>query len=429
MVGGGDSALEAAIQLACESSATVAISYRAPEFGRCREANRSRLAELVAAGKLRALMSSQVTAIEPDGVRLDAGGHGVRLPNDFVVVAIGGELPTEFLQKAGVSMRRYHGEAPGARHDHEHGVPHPRLATADEQALHRRLVALRILYAVAGLSLLAFLCWKAFFHWDGARYYPLPFAERTAQPMAELHAQLKSSSTYWHNVGWFATAFMLSNFLYAVRKRARWLTRLGHIKGWLDFHVFVGLMSPAVIIFHAAFQAKNPYATSTAWALLVVVCTGVIGRYIYGVVPAHGGRADEFEDLAASFERLRAWAEPVLAGQGSAGVRLLARATAPVHAGSLLAVFVRLPVEAVGLRLRLRWLRGRFRDRAGYLELREALVRLARLRWQLRFYGALKRLLRGWRLFHATLAVFLVITLTAHIGIFVFFMYFLRTGP
>ena len=70
-------------------------------------------AQLVAEGKVTALMPSQVQAIGPDEVLLEVGGGPRQLPNDFVIVNIGGELPVEFLQKAGVSMRRFHGEAPG----------------------------------------------------------------------------------------------------------------------------------------------------------------------------------------------------------------------------------------------------------------------------------------------------------------------------
>jgi thioredoxin reductase len=414
VVGGGDAALEAAIQLATESSARVALSYRSAELSRCREANRQRFGELVAAGKLRALMPSQVREIGRREVALDAGGSAVRLPNDYVVVNIGGELPVEFLQKAGVSMRRYHGEAPGAPRRDRDGRPRPARMSVADRSLQRRLVALRVLYLVAGLSVLAFLAWKAFVYWPGAAYYPLP---RAARLRSTLHPLLKASSPWWHGVGIAATAFMLSNFLYAVRKRTAWLSRLGNIRGWLDFHVFVGLMSPLVIAFHAAFLANNVFATSTAWALGVVVATGLVGRYIYGIVPAHGGRAEEFEDLAASFERLRSWAAPELARRGAAGRSLLERATAPVRSGSLVAVFVRFPFEALGLRLRLRLLRRHFDDPERFAELRRALLRLARLRWQLRFYRSLKRLLRGWRVFHATLAVFLVLALAAHIAV------------
>ncbi len=223
-----------------------------------------------------------------------------------------------------------------------------------------------------------------------------------------------------------ATAFMMSNFLYAVRKRVRGLTGFGHIKGWLDFHVFVGVMSPLVIAFHAAFQSNNFMASATALSLAVVILTGLVGRYIFGLVPATGGKAEELEDLAATFERLRSFAAPELAHAGPRATALLDRATAPVRAGSLLAVFLRYPLEAAALRLRLLSMRGLFPDRERWLELRATLLGLGRLRWQLRFYGSLKRLLRGWRVFHATLAVFLVFAIAAHIAVSLYLGYGLK---
>jgi thioredoxin reductase/Pyruvate/2-oxoacid:ferredoxin oxidoreductase delta subunit len=415
VVGGGDSALEAAIQLAEESTATVAISYRSAEFGRCREANRSKVASLVAAGKVRAIMGSQVTAVDPDEVRLDVGGHALRLPNDFVIVNIGGELPVEFLQKAGVSMRRFHGEALGEpRHGH---APRRKHASPEERALARRLALLRVLYLVAGAGVLSWLTWK------GLDYYLLSRPDRLKSP---LHAALKPAGWWGHGVGIAATAFMLSNFFYAVRKRARALTGFGAIRGWLDFHVFVGIMSPLVIAFHAAFQSNNFMASATAGSLVVVILTGLVGRYIFGLVPAQGGKAEELEDLAGTFERLRAFAAPELAHAGPRATALLDRATAPVKAGSLLAVFVRYPFEAASLRLRLLSLRRLFPDRERWLELKDTIVRLGRLRWQLRFYGSLKRLLRGWRVFHATLAVFLVFAIVAHIAVSLYLGYGLK---
>ncbi len=111
VVGGGDSAVEAAVQLATESSAGVSISYRNAEFSSCREANRTRITGLIAAGKIRAFLPSIVKAVDEASVQLDAGGKAIRVPNDFVIVNIGGELPVEFLANVGVSMRRFHGEA------------------------------------------------------------------------------------------------------------------------------------------------------------------------------------------------------------------------------------------------------------------------------------------------------------------------------
>jgi dihydropyrimidine dehydrogenase (NAD+) subunit PreT len=418
VVGGGDSAVEAACQLATESNAQVAISYRNADFASCREANRARIAGLMAAGKIKGLLPSQVKEIGKDSVRLDAGGKAVRLPNDFVIVNIGGELPVEFLAKAGVSMRRFHGEAPGSRKPGSEGpATGKRPRASSEVSERRKLYALRALYTVAGVSVLGYLAWVG---WD---YYPLARLERKLSP---LHKELRSAGLWGHGVGIAATAFMLSNFFYAVRKRARSLTGFGNIKGWLDFHVFVGLMSPLVIAFHAAFQMNNQLATGTYAALAVVVSTGVIGRYIYGLVPAHDGdAAGELEDLAGNFERLRAFAAPELA-KTRGGMALLARVTAPVRSGSMLALFIRFPFEAAALRARLFTMKRRLEHPHVYPDLKSALVKLTRLRWQLRLYGSLKSLLRGWRLFHATLAVFLVLALTAHIGVALYLGYGLR---
>jgi len=421
VVGGGDSALEAAIQLATESTAKVTISYRNAEFGRCREANRTRLAELASKRRVATVMSSQVLAIAGSELLLDVHGSPHQLENDFVIVNVGGELPAEFLKSVGVSMRRYKARAPGeqttmtgldlAKRKRRHA------GTAGDRRLARRLRALRILYVLAGVATLAYLAWV------GAEYYPLGKADRLRSP---LHAALKPAGPWGHGVGIAATVFMLSNFLYAARKRRRWLTGLGDIRGWLDFHVFVGTMSPLVIAFHAAFQANNVLALSTTVALLGVMATGVVGRFIFGMVPAHGGYADEYEDLAGNFERLRAFVGPTLQHAGPGAAALLDRATAPVKAASMVLLFLRFPFEAAGLRLRVLFLRRHFPDHESYLDLVRALVKLARLRWQLRFYASLKQLLRGWRVFHATLAIFLVLVLAAHIGVALYLGYGLK---
>jgi dihydropyrimidine dehydrogenase (NAD+) subunit PreT len=415
VVGGGDAALEAAIQLAEESDAEVALSYRGAELGRCREANRQKLTALAQARRVRVALSSVVKEIRPGEVLLEAKGRVHSVPNDFVIVNVGGELPAEFLAAAGISMRRYHGEAPGQLRPGEDASSRRRAAAA---ARERRVRVRRRLtwtaYAVAGLLVVAFLAWH------GRDYYPLARPARRASP---LHATLRSAGAFGHGVGIVATAFMLSNFLYAARKRSRWLTRLGGIRGWLDFHVFVGFMSPLVIAFHAAFQSNNLLATSTATALAIVVGTGMVGRFIYGAVPSDGGKAVELSDLLASFERLRDEQGPRLAEAGAPARALLDRAVAPLRAGSLALLFVLMPMEALLLRARLVLVRRRFPSRSAFLDFRRAVVRLARIRWQIRFYASLKRLLRGWRAFHATLAVFLVLAIAAHIGVSLYLGY------
>lgn len=412
VVGGGDAALEAAAQIATETDAEVALSYRGDSFARVRDANRARIAELAAKARVRVMMSSQVERILEDLVVLTHEGSPVELPNDYVIVSIGGDLPLEFLTKVGVSVRKHFGE--------ERAAPEPvaaRRGLAKERPKGRDRRGVHALYFLTGLLIVSWLTLKG---WD---YYLLSRAERLHSP---LHPSLRAAGTWGHGVGIVATAFMLLNFLYPLRKRSKGMSGVGAISDWLDFHMFVGFMSPLVIVFHAAFQFNNQLATGTAAALLVVVLTGIIGRFIYGLVPGSGGRAVELADLRGAWERLRARLVPLIEDADDPALlhRLFdAAGQAPREDGSLAALVVKLPAQWVSDRLRLLRARAHFADREEWGEFREGYVRLERLRLQLAFFKGLKSLLRSWRMFHATLAVFLVITITAHIAVSLYLGY------
>lgn len=106
VVGGGDSAVEAAMGLASQVGNTVTISYRKEEFVRLKEKNEQKIAQFMESGKLQVIFSSQVLEIRPDTVLVQEAGkilHALR--NDFVFIFAGGELPTELLKRCGIKMR------------------------------------------------------------------------------------------------------------------------------------------------------------------------------------------------------------------------------------------------------------------------------------------------------------------------------------
>jgi thioredoxin reductase (NADPH) len=109
VVGGGDSALEAATTIAEAGAADVTISYRGDAFARAKARNRERLQEATTAGRLRALLKSNVLKIERDTVLLDCDGKQQQFDNDAVIVSAGGILPTAFLQGLGVAIETKHG--------------------------------------------------------------------------------------------------------------------------------------------------------------------------------------------------------------------------------------------------------------------------------------------------------------------------------
>jgi thioredoxin reductase (NADPH) len=109
VVGGGDSALEAAIALAERPGTQVTLSYRSAAFSRVKARNREGLAALQAAGRVAVELESNVAAVEPGRVLLKAGDGEKALRNDAVIVCTGGQLPIGLLQKAGVAFDTHHG--------------------------------------------------------------------------------------------------------------------------------------------------------------------------------------------------------------------------------------------------------------------------------------------------------------------------------
>ena len=104
VVGGGDSALEAAIAVAEQPGTRVTLSYRSAAFSRVKAKNRQRLDEMRASGTLEVLMESNVREIGVREVKIEQGDKTLARPNDAVIVCAGGELPTPLLRKIGIQF-------------------------------------------------------------------------------------------------------------------------------------------------------------------------------------------------------------------------------------------------------------------------------------------------------------------------------------
>jgi thioredoxin reductase/Pyruvate/2-oxoacid:ferredoxin oxidoreductase delta subunit len=109
VVGGGDSALEAACSIAQLGRCRVSISYRSDSFARAKAKNRAKVEQLVSCGDLHLYMSSQVTSITKDTVALSYQNEKVSLVNTVVIICAGGVLPTPFLKKTGIMVATKYG--------------------------------------------------------------------------------------------------------------------------------------------------------------------------------------------------------------------------------------------------------------------------------------------------------------------------------
>ena len=104
VVGGGDSALEAATSIAAEPGTTVTLSYRSAAFSRAKPKNRDKVETMSADGRLRVLFNSNVKEIRADSVLIQVGEKVSALKNDTVIVSAGGILPSAFLKTIGINV-------------------------------------------------------------------------------------------------------------------------------------------------------------------------------------------------------------------------------------------------------------------------------------------------------------------------------------
>ena len=110
VVGGGDSAVESALLLADQNH--VILSYRNEVFNRIKPLNNLALNKAMADGKIDVRLGSNLISIGDENIQLsvDKAGENLTIKNDLVYIFAGGELPTQFLEKAGIKITRKFGE-------------------------------------------------------------------------------------------------------------------------------------------------------------------------------------------------------------------------------------------------------------------------------------------------------------------------------
>ena len=104
VVGGGDSAVEAAMGLSHQRGNKVTLSYRQERFGRIKERNATRMEQFVRNGQLKVIFNSAPVEFKPSSVVLDVKGERREIPNDFVWIFAGGVAPNDFLKKIGIQF-------------------------------------------------------------------------------------------------------------------------------------------------------------------------------------------------------------------------------------------------------------------------------------------------------------------------------------
>jgi hypothetical protein len=135
--------------------------------------------------------------------------------------------------------------------------------------------------------------------WD---YYTTPLSLR---PFRQDYATMKPSGTYSHGLGIVGSLFIISGVaIYSTRKRVRVFRNVGKLSWWLEFHIFLCLVGPILVTYHTTFKAGGIAAISL-WTMLSVVASGIVGRFLYVLIPRNvAGDQITIEELNSNLSGL-----------------------------------------------------------------------------------------------------------------------------
>lgn len=398
VVGGGDSAVEAALGLAEQTGNRVTISYRKHDFFRLKARNELRIRAALLEKAIDVLFESEVEEIRADAVRLRRKGGDtielVELPNDDVFVLAGGIPPFQILESAGVSFDPADHPRPGATAERGNG-----------------------LLAGLGAALVLALCALGFVYAYGD-YYRLPLEQRYDAPQ---HGLLRPSGLIGLGFGLLAAAFMVANLSYLLRRSPSFPLRLGNLRSWMTAHVATGLGALILAILHSALAPRDTVGGHALLGLAILITTGAIGRYLYAFVPrAANGRELLLDEVRG---RLAALSSEWDSASGAFAERARARVAELASAGRWRQSFPRRVLALLAGRRRLGRtlleLEREARDEGLAADQVRELLFLARRAyheaWMAAHYEDLRGLLATWRYVHRWVALLVVLLVIAHV--------------
>lgn len=129
--------------------------------------------------------------------------------------------------------------------------------------------------------------------YKGLSYYRTSVEERFYHPDNNL---LKPSGILGHGFGIVGSLLIVIGVaIYMARKRYHFMSRLGILKHWLEFHIFLCTLGPILVLFHTAYKFGGLVAVSF-WSMVAVFLSGIVGRFIYLQIP----RTIEGQELSLS---------------------------------------------------------------------------------------------------------------------------------
>ncbi len=277
------------------------------------------------------------------------------------------------------------------------------------------------------IHVLLYTAWiliAGYFLASGWSYYTLPLEER---PFSEQYDIYKPGGSIGLDLGVLGTLCMVIGvFTYSVRKRVRRFNKVGTMRNWLAFHIFLCSLGPFLVLLHTSFKVNGLVAISFV-SMVVVVLSGISGRYLYVHVPRTIN--GQIRNLQALQQERSALYERIERETGMSKDTLSAlfpdEARREIRGfGEALQTAIRYSFDK---RNRKKWILNQARQHNLPANTHKAFVRLirdqVRIERHITLLSPFRQLFRYWITFHIPLALVMGIIVLLHIGVAIAFGY------
>lgn len=269
------------------------------------------------------------------------------------------------------------------------------------------------------IAILLALAVFAYLLLDGADYYLTPYSER---PHHTDYREFRPAGDRGLAYGFIGAAMMILMLTYSLRKRTRMLGKLFTLRRWLDFHIFLGIFGPLLIVLHTSFKVQGLVAVAF-WSMVAVALSGYLGRYLYIQIPRNIEGKElslaEIEQNRADFnQRLQTFG---LSSEDLAEVERLSLPANLERQGSfrllvgMLAADIMRPVLVRRVERRLRTQSGV--SLGEYRQAARLAVRRTVLRRRVIALEKVQELFHYWHVVHKPFAIIMYLIMIVHIGV------------
>ena len=234
----------------------------------------------------------------------------------------------------------------------------------------------------------------------------------------EIMAEPGGSHPFGHSLGIVGTVLMvMTEVLYSLRKRTSLLNRAGPVRYWLSFHIFTGIVGPAMVLMHTGLEFRG-LAGISMFLTILVVGSGFIGRYIYTALPrTMAGVTTSHQEIASEAQTIQTSLTQFEARKPEQVQQLVAKLSQRDHQ--------RNPMLTLSGRTFYQWryrrkIRRALRqldqlEEAQRKQLEHLLSRKRELERQTEMLQTARRLLRSWHILHVPIGLTLFFSVAIHI--------------